>query len=514
MSGVGQRRFDAAVQDRVVLDDSKRHGADLASARVSLHQTAEGLSEQLMTETDAEHRLLLTNGVGQVLFGAQHPRRAFGHARRRPGDDQARKAPGGRQALGLSRVDLDEAVLPNPSEPRAHQVGKAADTRARLRHRVAGDEDAQWGALHVRSIARRRAVGVTVAAVRIRRVEILPWDVELLEPFGIATGAQVVANNALCEVELESGARGLGEAAPFPAVNGETQADALAALHAVADQLVGESALPETARARLEQAPSALAAVEMALLDAQCRARGESLFRHFGGQEPRLRTDITIPTGGAERAADAAQRAMAQGFQTLKIKVGGEPFDHDVARLRRIAAAAPGARLLLDANASLPSAEAIELVAALGAARSQVVLFEQPCLRGDYAGSRRVREAGIRVAADEDARSLADLGTLKSEGAADVINFKLTKSGVTRALEMIAEARRLGFGLMMGGMVETRLAMTFSACIAGGQGGFEELDLDTPLFMKDDLLSGGFAQQGPSLDLSEIALGHGVSRRD
>jgi hypothetical protein len=62
-------------------------------------------------------------------------------------------------------------------------------------------------------------------------------------------------------------------------------------------------------------------------------------------------------------------------------------------------------------------------------------------------------------------------------------------------------------------MVETRLAMTFSACIAGGVGGFAELDLDTPLFMKDDKLQGGFAQSGPSLELSGITRGHGVTRR-
>jgi L-alanine-DL-glutamate epimerase-like enolase superfamily enzyme len=256
-----------------------------------------------------------------------------------------------------------------------------------------------------------------------------------------------------------------------------------------------------------------LAAIEMALLDARCHENGVSLFQHFGGRSARLFTDITIPTGDPEAAAKAASRAVNRDFRTLKIKVGGEPFDHDLSRLRRITEVAPGARLLLDANASLPAEHAIELVRGLGESASQVVLFEQPCLRGDFAGSRRVREAGIRVAADEDARSLADLTALYAERAADVINFKLTKSGVSRVLAMIAEARRLGFGLMLGGMVETRLAMTFSACIAGGLGDFEELDLDTPLFMRDEGLSGGFVQHGPLLDLSQIALGHGVIRR-
>ena len=354
--------------------------------------------------------------------------------------------------------------------------------------------------------------------MRIQSVEIEAWDVELTEPFGIATGAQVLAQNVLLELELESGVRGLGEAAPFPAVNGETQTDALSALSAIRDELVGyqgtdAQALSHAALARLEATPSALAALEMALLDAACREAGTSLFQHFGGRVARLETDITIPTGGADEAARAALRAMSQGFRTLKVKVGGKAFDHDLERLRSIAQAAPRARLLLDANASMPGAEAIALVRGLGAQKSQVVLFEQPCLRGDYAGSRAVRDAGIRVAADEDARSLDDLAALHAERAADVVNFKLTKSGVSRVLGMIAEARRLGFGLMLGGMVETRLAMTFSACIAGGLGGFEELDLDTPLFMKDDRLEGGFAQQGPNLDLSQLGQGHGVTRR-
>lgn len=354
--------------------------------------------------------------------------------------------------------------------------------------------------------------------MRIRRVTVEPWDVELLEPFGIATGAQDLARNVLCEVELESGARGLGEAAPFPAVNDETQEDALSALHAVSERLVGyegrdASDLPAPLRERLEETPSALAALEMALLDADCRERGVSLFQHFGGRTPQLLTDITIPTGGPDAAGAAAERALAQGFKTLKIKVGGESFEHDLDRLRRVAAAAPSARLLLDANASLSGDHAVELVRGLGDKRAQVVLFEQPCRREDYAGARYVRAAGIRVAADEDARTSEDLKRLRAEQAADVINFKVTKSGVSRALSMIAEARRLGFGLMLGGMVETRLAMTFSACIAGGQGGFEELDLDTPLFMKDERLDGGFDQAGPRLSLRSIELGHGVRRR-
>src|SRR5258706_1690092 len=91
------------------------------------------------------------------------------------------------------------------------------------------------------SIARRLSLALMYGrhVIRIRAAAACAWNVEMLEPFGIAQGAQLVARNALAELELESGARGLGEAAPFPAVNGETQAQALAALERGLPELVG-----------------------------------------------------------------------------------------------------------------------------------------------------------------------------------------------------------------------------------------------------------------------------------
>jgi L-Ala-D/L-Glu epimerase len=63
---------------------------------------------------------------------------------------------------------------------------------------------------------------------------------------------------------------------------------------------------------------------------------------------------------------------------------------------------------------------------------------------------------------------------------------------------------------MIGGMVESTLAMTASASLAAGLGGFEFVDLDTPLFMRDAPTRGGFRQSGPELELAHISAGHGV----
>jgi L-alanine-DL-glutamate epimerase-like enolase superfamily enzyme len=63
---------------------------------------------------------------------------------------------------------------------------------------------------------------------------------------------------------------------------------------------------------------------------------------------------------------------------------------------------------------------------------------------------------------------------------------------------------------MIGGMVESILAMSVSACFATGLGGFKYVDLDTPMFITDSPFSGGFRQTGPEIDVRPISTGHGV----
>jgi L-alanine-DL-glutamate epimerase-like enolase superfamily enzyme len=353
--------------------------------------------------------------------------------------------------------------------------------------------------------------------LRISELSFRPLDVELCEPFGIATGTQRVAKNVLVSIRLDDGTVGLGEAAPFPAVNAETQEMVLSALPRAQLTLTGHSAeryrvVAHAMREILPEVPSARAAIETALLDALCRSRGQSLWAFFGGAEPELVTDITIPTGDADSARAAAERAVRAGFLTLKVKVGGGPVELDVERLLAIHAAAPDAELVLDANGSFSADAALELLDGLGQIRERVALFEQPTAAEDWDGLDVVGRLGhVLVAADESARSASDVARLAAARVVSVVNIKITKSGIVEAWDMIATARAHGLGLMVGGMVETELAMSASACMAGGVGGFRFVDLDTPLFMAERPLEGGFQQVGPHLALGGITLGHGVA---
>ena len=332
-----------------------------------------------------------------------------------------------------------------------------------------------------------------------------PLDVEMRQSFGIAGGAQETASNALFVVELACGARGFGEAAPFPAFNGETQARALADLERAVEAIVGRDA---GERIELEVCASARCAVETAMVDGLARAQKRSLRALFGGAEEQLVTDVTIVTGTVEEAARDARAFPA--FRTLKIKVGGRDVDHDVARILAVRAARPEAELMLDANGGFRVDEAVRLAKELARHGVALTQFEQPIAPGDWEALAEVRaKTGLRIALDESITRASDVVEAARRGAADAVNMKIMKSGVHEAVAIARAAEKAGLERMVGGLVETRLAMGTSASIAAGLGGFRIVDLDTPLFLAGDPFDGGFVYDGDRVDLRPIAEGHG-----
>ncbi len=357
-------------------------------------------------------------------------------------------------------------------------------------------------------------------ALTIAKVEFARLDIPMKKAFGIAGGAQELARNVLVTVVLENGTRGIGEAAPLPAFNGETQELAIEALERAAPKLVGVDAaswfedLPDAIEEATAPSGSAACALETAILDAFGRAQGRSLREIFGGAETWLVTDVTITTGTVEEAA-ADARAF-EAFSTLKVKIGAADLDTDIARVLAIREARPKARLLLDANASLDVDRAVRIVDELKKHGCVPALFEQPVRDGDDAFDALAeirRRTSVPIALDESAKHARDVIRAQRAGAADVVNVKLMKSGVRAAMEVAVAARSCGLGLMIGGMVEARVAMGTSACFAAGLGDFSFVDLDTPLFLAEDPFEGGYAQDGPRIDLRPIRAGHGCEPR-
>ncbi len=357
------------------------------------------------------------------------------------------------------------------------------------------------------------------APIAIRSVEVTPLDIPLFEPFGISGGAQAAANNVLVSVELADGTRGYGEAAPLPAYNGETQAQALRVLEGARHWLTGYLVrdwrwLAGEFRGRGGAGcGSAQCAFEMALLDALTRREGQPLWKFFGGAGTGLETDMTVTTGTAAEAAEAARDIRARGIRMIKVKVGGKLGPaHDLERIYAIHDVAPDSPLILDGNAGVSRAAASELIRGLKARNITPALLEQWLAKDDLAGARAlVAESGWLVAADESVTTADDARAVVKERAAGAINIKLMKGGLATALDIAAVAKSANLQLMIGGNVESILAMTVSACFAAGQGGFDFADLDTPFFLASNPFDGGYAVAGGQLSVAHITAGHGTT---
>jgi L-alanine-DL-glutamate epimerase-like enolase superfamily enzyme len=221
-----------------------------------------------------------------------------------------------------------------------------------------------------------------------------------------------------------------------------------------------------------------------------------------------LTTDITIPIVNTERTLELADQWVKRGFSKIKLKVGLD-LGQDVRKIQLIAQEHPNVFFILDANQGFREKEAREFIDELASLKSRILLFEQPLDRRDLSGMAAIRAGNdIPIVADESVMTTREAYAVIQAKAADVINLKIMKSGVMEVLEIASLARAAGLKLMIGGMVETRLAMSCSLAIALGVGGIEHLDLDTPLLLSSDPLRGGYRYEGPNLcPWSEPGLG-------
>ena len=352
----------------------------------------------------------------------------------------------------------------------------------------------------------------------IRSVAVEPLNIPLLEPFTIATGSVSAANNVLVTLTLEDSSVRYGECAPFSPSTGETQETALAAARGCVSMLEGKDAahwrvLSKLLRSVYFSQNTVIAGMEMALLDALTRSYGMPLYVFFGGASSAIETDYSIPMVRPEHGYELAKAAAARGITSLKVKVGGD-IREDVARVEAIREGAPGLGLTLDANQGYTASEALLCLEALDDRDIRPLMLEQPVHKEDYEGLRYLTQhTSVPIAADESAYSAANVAHLIAMGACNVVNIKLMKCGFVEALDIAAVCRANHIELMIGAMMESRLANSAAAHFVAGLGGFRYIDLDTPMLLADDPFVGGYEQRGGVYDVSGIKSGLGIERR-
>lgn len=281
----------------------------------------------------------------------------------------------------------------------------------------------------------------------IERFELFPLRLPLVRPFESAAGVVTQRELAVLRLTDDEGHRGLGEVTPYPGSVPGGLGDAIAALDAEARPRLEGCEIDDTATALDElgsRLPTiALAAVDTALLDLQARQIGVPLAQLFDRPARRVvRVNATIAVADAQEAAREAAACVAEGYKTIKLKVGTSDDESRVAAVRE--AIGWQVALRLDANGAWFSAEAADILSGLCAYGVEMV--EQPVKPDDLVGMNRVRQSLlVPVVADEGVRDAIDLREHLRYAACDGVAVKISQvGGPSRAHVLVDRAEAAG----------------------------------------------------------------------
>ncbi len=339
----------------------------------------------------------------------------------------------------------------------------------------------------------------------IQSITVNPLNIALTDNFTISKGSVTKVNNLLVTVTLTDGSTGYGEIAPFEELSGEDKKTCITRYKSLDNYLIGKSVktlrkLSGFLLEALPDSPAVRCGLEMGMADALTRKLKIPLWNFWGGLSGGpLKTDITIPILSYKRSIELADLWYKKGFRTLKIKVGTD-YDSEIRLVSTLAKNYPNIRFILDANQGFEENEALEFIRELLRKDCTVILYEQPVNRHNLEAMARLTNLlSIPVAADESVFTINDMQKVIKLNAANVINLKIMKSGIYETLQIAATALSFGLDLMIGGMVESRLAMGYSASLALGYCPVKYIDLDTPLLMESDPFLGGYSYCGPEI---------------
>lgn len=298
-------------------------------------------------------------------------------------------------------------------------------------------------------------------------ISVTPDTFRLAEAFTISRGSRTEAR-VLTVTVTRDGVTGRGECVPYARYD-ETLESVTAEIEGLAQGITRQAlhdALPPGA---------ARNAVDCALWDWEAKRSGSPVWVLAGLPVPApVVTAYTLSLDTPERMQAAAARHAHRPL--LKIKLG---TPDDMPRLEAVRAGAPEARIIVDANEGWTAEDYSDLAPHL--LRLGVEMVEQPLPAGQDDLLAEIARP-LPVCADESCHDRASLPGLK--GKYDMVNIKLDKTGgLTEALGLKAAAEAEGYGVMVGCMVGSSLAMAPAVLLAQGAA---IVDLDGPLLLAED----------------------------
>ncbi|MCG7499585.1 L-Ala-D/L-Glu epimerase [Vibrio sp. Of7-15] len=306
-----------------------------------------------------------------------------------------------------------------------------------------------------------------------------PQQIKLAKPFSIARGTRTHVEVVQVTVTYEQ-FQAHGECTPYPRY-GESVNSVIEKIESASQALL--HCKYEEARVVLQTllpAGAARNAIDCALW------RLEAIMANTGFPHPRfeipqrITTAMTVSIDSPQAMGQQAKTYMNEGAKLLKVKLDAEQVIERVAAVR---AAAPSAKIILDANEAWGALSLESLFHQL--AELDIAMIEQPVAKGEDDLLAYI-DHPIPICADESCHTREDIPALLQ--CYDMINIKLDKTGgLTEALTLEALARQHGLKIMVGCMLGTSRAMQAALPIAANA---EIVDLDGPVLLGSDIPDG------------------------
>ena len=329
------------------------------------------------------------------------------------------------------------------------------------------------------------------------QVRLIPFTLPLRRPMITAATTTLERTGILVAVEAD-GITGWGEATPLPGWSPDDLATVAATLERVA-------AAPAIREAAPSLRGSARAAVIGALADLDARREGRPLAAAFADRpRPEVVANAVVGGGSVDQVEEACRAALADGFATIKLKVGAAAPALDgerIAAARAVLGSTP--RLRLDANRAWDHATALDVLTV--AADHDIEWCEEPVV-DDLAGF--VPSSPVPVGLDESASTVDDVEQLLDAARFAAVVVKPQAIGgpdlAVRALERAADHGATG---VVTTMIDGAVGVAHAVHVAAAAGADTAHGLATSALLADDVAAplavvhGSIAATGPGIGI-------------
>ena len=333
---------------------------------------------------------------------------------------------------------------------------------------------------------------------KIIKIEIIPIEIALTEPFVISKAAITHARNTVVKIYSSNGMYGVGECCPYPTIHGESPWGTVGFARDIAAMLIGED--PSQIRklmSNMDKMMTGNAAVkcafDLALYDLEAKTAELPLYKYLQGHRgKKIYTDNTVSMLEKEKMAEKALQFKEMGFPVLKVKLGARPSTQDIDRIVAIRKAiGDELPLRIDANQAWNYIEALRALSAM--ADMNIEHCEEPIMAGNISDQIRLNAASpVPVMADETVFNHRDALEVVSTHAADLINIKLGKSGgICQAMKIASITEAAGVYCQVGSFSESRVGISALVHFDMVWDHIIYHDLDAPLMLSEDPVIGG-----------------------